>query len=69
MIYIKNHTKETQDIWNNFNKDAKNGLFMFDRNYMDYHSAKVPLIFIIKSQHKKICMLYLEIMQSFLEEI
>ncbi|EKA8495043.1 GNAT family N-acetyltransferase, partial [Campylobacter coli] len=40
MIYIKNHTKETQDIWNNFNKDAKNGLFMFDRNYMDYHSDR-----------------------------
>ncbi|ELD3962693.1 GNAT family N-acetyltransferase, partial [Campylobacter coli] len=40
MIYIKNHTKETQDIWNNFNKNAKNGLFMFDRNYMDYHSDR-----------------------------
>ncbi|EAL8235178.1 GNAT family N-acetyltransferase, partial [Campylobacter coli] len=25
---------------NNFNKDAKNGLFMFDRNYMDYHSDR-----------------------------
>ncbi|EAJ6029371.1 GNAT family N-acetyltransferase, partial [Campylobacter coli] len=24
----------------NFNKDAKNGLFMFDRNYMDYHSDR-----------------------------
>ncbi|WP_412097311.1 acetyltransferase [Campylobacter lari] len=40
MIYIKIHTKETQDIWNNFNRNAKNGLFMFDRNYMDYHSDR-----------------------------
>lgn len=39
-MIIKKYTKEYFDIWNNFNKDAKNGLFMFDRNYMDYHSDR-----------------------------
>ncbi len=39
-MIIKKYTKEDFDIWNNFNKDAKNGLFMFDRNYMDYHSDR-----------------------------
>ncbi|HED6672581.1 TPA: GNAT family N-acetyltransferase, partial [Campylobacter coli] len=34
---IKKYNLNSKDIWNNFNKDAKNGLFMFDRNYMDYH--------------------------------
>ncbi|EOA2510842.1 GNAT family N-acetyltransferase, partial [Campylobacter upsaliensis] len=26
--------------WNAFNKDSKNGIFMFDRNYMDYHADR-----------------------------
>lgn len=26
--------------WNAFNKSAKNGIFMFDRNYMDYHADR-----------------------------
>lgn len=25
------------EIWNNFIKNSKNGTFLFDRNYMDYH--------------------------------
>ncbi|EGO3113097.1 GNAT family N-acetyltransferase [Campylobacter coli] len=37
---IKKYNLNSKDIWNNFNKDAKNGLFMFDRNYMDYHSDR-----------------------------
>jgi hypothetical protein len=26
--------------WNLFVRSAKNGLFMFDRNYMDYHAGR-----------------------------
>ncbi|EAL0372672.1 GNAT family N-acetyltransferase [Campylobacter coli] len=37
---IKKYNLNSKDIWNNFNKNAKNGLFMFDRNYMDYHSDR-----------------------------
>lgn len=41
MIEITNYNpKLHKNIWNIFNKDSKNGLFMFDRNYMDYHSDR-----------------------------
>ncbi|HEB9338997.1 TPA: GNAT family N-acetyltransferase [Campylobacter coli] len=40
MINIIPYVANKKDVWNNFNKDAKNGLFMFDRNYMDYHSDR-----------------------------
>lgn len=40
MINIIPYVANKKDIWNNFNKDAKNGLFMFDRNYMDYHNDR-----------------------------
>ena len=28
---------EHQDVWNQYVKNAKNSLFLFDRQYMDYH--------------------------------
>ncbi|TNO46042.1 GNAT family N-acetyltransferase [Campylobacter coli] len=37
---IKKYNLNSKDIWNNFNKNSKNGLFMFDRGYMDYHSDR-----------------------------
>lgn len=37
MISIKRYTDSDKNIWNKFNKNSKNQLFMFDRNYMDYH--------------------------------
>lgn len=37
MISIKRYTDNDTDIWNQFNQKSKNSLFMFDRNYMDYH--------------------------------
>ena len=37
---IQKYKKETSLQWNEFNKSSKNGLFMFDRNYMDYHSNR-----------------------------
>ena len=37
MIQIRKYTDEDAAIWNAFNRSAKNYLFMFDRNYMDYH--------------------------------
>lgn len=40
MIKALSYAPNLKDIWNNFNKNAKNGLFMFDRNYMDYHSDR-----------------------------
>lgn len=41
MIEITNYNpKLHNNIWNIFNKDSKNGLFMFNRDYMDYHSDR-----------------------------
>ena len=40
MINIKRYTQNDKKEWNTFNASAKNSLFMFDRNYMDYHSDR-----------------------------
>lgn len=40
MVYIKRYTDSDREIWNLFNRDAKNSLFMFDRDYMDYHKDR-----------------------------
>lgn len=40
MITIQRYNNELKQTWNEFNKNAKNSLFMFDRNYMDYHSDR-----------------------------
>ncbi len=37
MINIKRYSDENIDLWNEFNTKSKNTMFMFDRNYMDYH--------------------------------
>ena len=40
MFDIIRYTPEKADIWNQFVAEAKNGTFLFDRNYMDYHSDR-----------------------------
>ena len=40
MINIKRYEINDTDIWNNFNKQSKTPLFMFDRGYMDYHKDR-----------------------------
>lgn len=40
MIEIRRYSEKDKEIWNSFNKESKNSLFMFDRNYMDYHSDR-----------------------------
>lgn len=37
MVSIVKYSDEMAGLWNKFNKESKNYLFMFDRNYMDYH--------------------------------
>ncbi len=37
MIIVKRYSDENVDLWNEFNAKSKNSMFMFDRNYMDYH--------------------------------
>lgn len=40
MIHIKSYTTDDKPLWNAFNAESKNGLFMFDRDYMDYHADR-----------------------------
>lgn len=40
MISIHRYTEDDFATWNQFNTNAKNSLFMFDRNYMDYHKDR-----------------------------
>jgi hypothetical protein len=37
---IIRYNDSSKAIWNEFVKNSKNGIFMFDRNYMDYHSDR-----------------------------
>ena len=40
MISICRYEAKKKEEWNDFNKTSKNSLFMFDRNYMEYHSNR-----------------------------
>lgn len=40
MIRVHRYTEQDIETWNKFNRESKNSLFMFDRNYMDYHSDR-----------------------------
>lgn len=40
MLSIMRYTADKAELWNHFNKQSKNSLFMFDRNYMDYHQDR-----------------------------
>ena len=40
MITIKRYGEKDAAIWNQFNRESKTSLFMFDRNYMDYHKDR-----------------------------
>jgi hypothetical protein len=39
-VRIVGYTPEQKEIWNLFVKEAKNGLFLFHRDYMDYHADR-----------------------------
>lgn len=40
MITIKPYLSENKAIWNEFIENSKNGIFMFNRKFMDYHSDR-----------------------------
>lgn len=40
MITVTRYADSMQNVWNQFNKNSKNSIFMFDRNYMDYHNDR-----------------------------
>lgn len=40
MFDVVRYTPQHEDLWNKFVRQSKNGTFLFDRNYMDYHSDR-----------------------------
>lgn len=40
MISVVRYTEAEKELWNKFNANAKNPLFMFDRGFMDYHKDR-----------------------------
>ncbi len=42
MIIARRYTDQDKELWDAFNGKAKNAMFMFDRNYMDYHRDRFP---------------------------
>lgn len=40
MLKIEKYSNKFAEAWNTFIKKSKNGIFMFDRNYMDYHKDR-----------------------------
>ena len=40
MIKVIRYDSSNKVIWNEFVKNAKNGMFLFNRNFMDYHSDR-----------------------------
>ena len=40
MFEIRRYTPEYADEWNQFVTKSKNGVFLFDRRYMDYHADR-----------------------------
>ncbi len=42
MIIATRYSDREQELWDRFNRGTKNRLFMFDRNYMDYHRDRFP---------------------------
>jgi hypothetical protein len=39
-LEVLRYAAEHRDAWNALVRDAKNGLFLFDRNYLEYHSDR-----------------------------
>lgn len=39
-LRIERYSPDVKQTWNDFLKEAKNGLFLFDRDYMEYHSDR-----------------------------
>lgn len=41
-ITVVSYTSDQQKAWDSFVTSSKNGVFLFERNYMDYHADRFP---------------------------
>ena len=47
-MFLRRYTSADQVVWDQFIRDSKNGTFLFERGYMDYHSDRF-------SDHSLLC--------------
>ena len=40
MFEVKQYTQEQAQEWNEFIEDSRQGTFLFNRSYMDYHADR-----------------------------
>ncbi|WP_422081510.1 GNAT family N-acetyltransferase [Ulvibacterium sp.] len=58
MIELKKYTKEDHEIWDNFIESSKNGIFLFYRDYMDYHADRFVDHSVIVAEKNKVIALF-----------
>ncbi len=57
-ITVKRYQKTDFDLWNKINEESKNGLFFFNRNFMEYHADRfVDHSLLIYKKNKVIALL------------
>lgn len=62
LITIKKYEKTDKEIWNEFIKKSKNGTFMLNRDFMDYHSDRfVDFSLMFYEENKLIALLPLSL--------
>lgn len=57
MIEIKKYNSELQSEWDNFIISSRNGTFLFNRGYMDYHSDRFSDASVLAYRNGKLCAL------------
>ena len=57
-IEILRYTPDKKEVWNNFVESSKNGTFLFNRDYMEYHSDRFDdFSLLIYRKNKLYCLL------------
>lgn len=54
-LTIRRYENSDQKIWNEFVRNSRNGNFLFDRNYMEYHADRFPDHSFLFFRGKKLC--------------
>ena len=57
MIEIRRYSHNDIDVWNRFVGESRNATFLFNRNYMDYHSDRFTDASIMAYRKGKLCAL------------
>ena len=57
MIEIKRYSKAQEKEWNDFVASSRNGTFLFNRGFMDYHADRFDDASVMAYRNGKLCAL------------